>query len=136
MLHAAVCSAHNQLCGSIAGNGVVHFVLHIRKKSLCQRGILIIVYAGCVNIGNFLIKTALTQTDFTDLFKQPLKVVLIEKCTVFHALAVNHISGNRVLLQNLRCPASELRCADRIDAISNGNDRIQIVVVGIIGFAV
>lgn len=59
-------------------HGIVHFILNLLEKQPCGRRIAIVVYGCGINVCEFLVKAAFTQTDFTYLCKQVLKIVLCQ----------------------------------------------------------
>lgn|GEM_PF-5246381 len=66
---------------------------------------------------------------FADFFEQAFEIIFIEKCSVLHALAVEDVSLDREVPQNASSPLAELGGTDRVDAIANGNDGVEIVVL-------
>lgn len=68
--------------------------------------------------------------------KQPLEIILIEKRSVFHALFVQDIALDGKLPQHLGGPLAELGGPYRVDPVAHGDDGVQVVVFGGVGFAV
>lgn len=70
----------------------MQFVLSLGKERFSCRSVLVVVDAGGINVADFLVKAALAEPYFPNLFKQVLKIVLTQKGPVFHALFVKHIT--------------------------------------------
>jgi len=111
----------------------MQLVLHLGKESLGGRGILVLVDAGGVDVGNFLIKPTFTEPDLPDLFRQTLKVILPKEGAVLHALLIQHIALDGKLPQNLGGPLAELGGPNRIDPVTHRYDGVQIIELNIPG---
>lgn len=109
-------------CGSIAVNGIVHFILHCCKEISCDLTVNGIIHSGCVNVCDFLIETALADTNFLNLGNQMLKIVLVKNLTVNQSALVKDISLFGKGVQYLCCPLSELRCPAGVDTVSDGDN--------------
>ena len=109
----------------------VQLVLHICEKIPCRDGIPAVIDTRRVDIGNLLVEFPLRHPDFPDFFEQVLKVFFVKNLAVFQALFVENITLYREIAQNVGRPLPELRCADRIHAVSHRNYRIEIVEFGL-----
>lgn len=52
----AVGTLMNKLRCSLTVDGVMQLVLHLGKEGFTGRGVLVVVHAGCVDIGDFLVE--------------------------------------------------------------------------------
>jgi len=68
----------DELGGSVAVDGVVELVLNGGEEALGGRGVLVVVDAGGVDVGDFLVEATLGQADLTELVEQVLEVVLAD----------------------------------------------------------
>ena len=64
-----------QLRSSMPMHSIVHFVLYLLEEKTGCRSIFVIVYSRSINIGQFLIKTTLTQPYLPYFGKQMFKVI-------------------------------------------------------------
>ena len=116
-----------QLRNGMSMHSIVHFVLYLfEEKTSCQ-SIFVIVYSRSINIGQFLIKTTLTQPYLPYFGKQMFKVILTNKRTVLHSLLVNHITTDGKLTKHTCTPLTELSGTNRINSISNTDNGIKII---------
>ena len=61
---------------AVSVGGVVELVLDGGEETLGGGGILVVVDAGGVDVGDLLVETALGQADLANLVEQALEVVL------------------------------------------------------------
>jgi hypothetical protein len=87
-------------------------------------------------VGHLLVEAALAEADLADLLKQVLEIVLAEKAPVFQPLLVEHVAFDGELAQDGGGPLAELGGADGIDPVADGDDGIEVVVLGIVAFTV
>ena len=116
-----------QLRSGMSMNCIVHFILYFLEKEACSRCILVIVYCRSIYIRQFLIEPTFTQSYFSNLGKQMLKIILTDKRTVIHSLLVNHITTDGKLAEHICTPLPELGCPNRIDSIPDTNNGIEII---------
>ena len=125
-----------QLRNGMSMHSIVHFVLYLfEEKTSCQ-SIFVIVYSRSINIGQFLIKTTLTQPYLPYFGKQMLKVILIDKRTILHPLFVNHITTDGKLAEYKRTPLTELSGTNRVDSIPDTNNGIEIIIGRVLVFPI
>ena len=67
----------DELGGGVAVDGVVELVLNGGEEALGGRGVLVVVDAGGVDVGDLLVEATFGQADLADLIKQALEVVSI-----------------------------------------------------------
>lgn len=114
----------------------MHFVLHRCKEILCNLTVNGIIHGSCIDVRDFLIKTALTGTNFLNLGNQMLKIILVENLTVNQSALVKDMSMFGEGIQYLCCQLSELRYTAGVDTVSNGDNGRQRVKLILIGFSV
>ncbi len=136
MVFAAVRPLHDEFGGSVAVDRKVQFILYLCKKGFGGRGILVVIHAGGINIGNFLLKLPFTQPNLPDFFQKPFEVILAKKRAILHALLVQHIALDGELPQHLGAPLAELGCPNRVYPIPHRDDGVEVVKLGQIALAV
>ncbi len=114
----------------------VQFILHLCKKILGGRSILVVIHTGSINIGYLLIKLPFTQANLPDFFQKPFEVILAKESAILHALLVQHIALDGELPQYLCGPLAELGCPNRVYPIPHRDDGIEIVKLGQIALAI
>ena len=119
----------DELGGGVAVDGVVELVLDGGEEALGGRGVLVVVDAGCVDVGDLLVEATFGQADLADLVEQALKVVLAEEGAVLHALAVDDVAADGEVTQHAGGPLAELGGAHRVDAVAHRDDGVEVVVV-------
>ena len=99
---------------------------------ICGIGITIIINtAHCKNIGYLFPYSAFASTDGANSFQQFTKIVFSKSCfTLFQALIIHSKALNHIFLQNSGCPYTELGCLNGVNSVTNGNNGIQIVIIG------
>ncbi len=117
-------------------HSIVHLVLYFLEKEACSRSILVIVYCRSIYIRQFLIEPTFTQSYFSNLGKQMLKIILTDKRTVLHSLLVNHITTDGKLTKHTCTPLPKLGCPNRIDSIPDTNNGIEIIECRIVILAI
>ncbi|EKD40795.1 MAG: hypothetical protein ACD_74C00161G0001 [uncultured bacterium] len=117
----------------MAVNGEVELVLDLGEEGLGGRGVLVIVHAGGVDVGDLLIKAPLAEADFPNLFQQALEIILAQKRAVLHALLVQHIALDGKLAQHPGGPLAELGSSHRIDPVADGDDGVEVVEIDVSG---
>ena len=86
--------------GSAVVDGVVELVLDGGEEALGGRGVLVVVDAGGVDVGNLLAEAALGQADLTELIEQVLEVVLADEGAVLHAPTVDDVAADGEVTQH------------------------------------
>jgi len=127
---------HDQFGGGVAVHGAMHLVLHFGEELLRDRRVPVVIHRRGIDVGDLLIKVPLGQADLPDFLQQPLEVILAEERAVLHALPVHHIAPERVIPQDARGPLPESRGALGIHPVAHRDDRIQVVVLDSVVFAV
>ncbi len=106
--------------GGLPVNRPVQFILYGSKKTLGDSGRYIVVNRACVDVGNLLIKFALTESYFTNTLKLFFKIfVPKDRSVVFKALVVHDIGFDGVFLDNTRCPFAKLHSTLGVYFVSN-----------------
>ena len=122
MFFGMVSPCHNDFCGSIAMDGIVHLILHRSKEILGELAVEGIIHGGSIDVRDFLIETALTGTDFLNLGNQMFKIVFIKNLTVDEPAFVQNISLLGKSVQHPGCPLPELRCPAGVDTVADCNN--------------
>ena len=93
--------------------------------------IFIVVDAAlCEDIRYLLPDAAFAGTDRADTLKQLTEVVVTKRsCSLFEAFVIQREALGHILLQDAGCPDAELCRAAGIDAVADGDNRIQIVKI-------
>ena len=107
----------------------MQLVLYLGKERFGCRSVLFVVDPGGIYVGDFLVKAALAEPYFPDLFKQALKIVLAKKGPVSHALFVQHITLYGKFAQNLGGPLPELRRPNGVYPVTDQNYSVEIVML-------
>ncbi len=118
----------DELGGGVAVDGVMELVLDGGEEALGGRGVLVVVDAGGVDVGDLLVETALGQADLANLVEQALEVVLAEEGSVLHTLAVDDVAADSEVAQHAGGPLAELGGAYRVDAVAHRDDRVEVIV--------
>jgi hypothetical protein len=87
-------------------DGEVDFVLDRGVKALGQRRIFVVINAGGVDVGDFLIKAPLTGADVLDAAGQFLEVI-VAFLRIFQAIVIEHEALGDVFLELVRRPLAE-----------------------------
>jgi hypothetical protein len=118
-------------------NGPVQLVLHRGKEPLRRRSGDIVVNRGGVDVGDLLVELALAQPDFPDALQLFLEVFFAEdRAVVFQALVIHRVALDGERLDDAGGPFAELHGAFGVHLVADGDDRGEVVVLGIVGFAV
>lgn len=112
----------------MAVDGVVELVLDSGEEALGGGGVLVVVDAGGVDVGDLLVEATLGQADLTDLVEQALEVVLAQEGAVLHAPAVDDVAADGEVAQHAGGPLSELGSTHRVDSVAHRDDGVEIVV--------
>ena len=98
---------------------------------------LIIINSCCIYVCYLLVESALLKAYFTYSFKKLVKVLLCQNsAAVFQALIIHNKAFDSELLYDSVCPLTELHSTLVIYLKAYGNYHLQVVVIGIITFAV
>ena len=119
----------DELGGGVAVDGVVELVLNGGEEALGGRGVLVVVDAGGVDVGDLLVEATFGQADLADLVEQALKVVFAQEGAVLHTLAVDDVAADGKVAQYAGGPLAELGGAHRVDAVTDRDDGVEVVVV-------
>ena len=66
MLLLSIGTFHNQFCGGVSVNGIMHLVLHHLEEEPCGGSISIVVNCCGIDVCQFLIEATFRKTDLTD----------------------------------------------------------------------
>jgi hypothetical protein len=93
-------------------------------------GVPVVIDAGGVDVGDLLVKASLAEANFADFFEQPFEIILAKERAILHALLVEHIALDGEFAQHLGGPLAKLGGPHRIDPVADGDDGIEVVVLG------
>src|SRR5690606_28723945 len=97
----------------------------------------VVIDGGRVDVGDFLVELPLAQADFPDALELLLEVLFAEDgAVVFQPLVIHRKALDREGLDNARGPLAELHGALGVHLVADGDDRGEVVVLGVVGFAV
>lgn len=128
---------HGHLRCRLPVNGVMQFVLHGCKKAFGRRGRCVVIQRGGVDVGDLLVELALRKSDFPDFFQLALKeFVRQDAAAAFEAIHIHRPTLNRVILHDSIGPLAKLYGAFVFDFEANGDDRLKVIVLNLIAFAI
>lgn len=90
----------------------MHLILHLLEELSRSRCIPVIINGSSIDISQFLVESALRETDLPDLCQQMLEVILPDKRPILHTFLIDHIATNSILAQDVGTPLAELGGAD------------------------
>ena len=125
----------NQFGGRLAVNGVMDLVLHRSEKILGERMVGVVIHAGCVDIGNFLIKAPLAGADVLQTAGQLIEIIPAF-AGFFQAHIIQHKALDDVLLQLVIGPLAEAHTNRAAHPKAQGQHHVQIVVGHLVLFAI
>ena len=117
-------------------NSKMKLVLHCREEGLRRIRVSVVVHGSGIDIGDLLVKPPFAGPNLPDLSQQVVKVLLTEETTVFQPFFVQHIATYGEITQDTSCPLPELGGSHGVDAVANGDDGIQTVVLRAVVLAV
>ena len=118
----------DNLGGRMAMSGPVHLVLNDLKELPRHFGVLIVVDARGVNVGDFLIEHPLAGANISDAGKQLVEVVIAKSPSGLDAFVVEGEPFDEQFAQADGSPLAEGRAAGRSDAIADGKNGVEIVM--------
>ena len=121
----------------LAGDGPVQLVLHRGEELLRQRRVGVVIHRKRVDVGDLLVEAPLAGADFPDALQQFVEVILAEDLlALLEPLVIQHEALDDELPQRLRRPDAELRGLVAVHPVADGDDGIEVVVLGAVGFPV
>ena len=138
MIFGAVGTVIDDFGGGLPRDGVVEFILNHGVEVMGNGSVFIIVDAAlCEDIRYLLPDAAFAGTDRADTLKQLTEVVVTKRsCSLLEAFVIQREALGHILLQDAGCPDAELCRAAGIDAVADGDNRIQIVELSRIIFTI
>lgn len=134
----AVDAGMNNLRSSLTGDGKVKFILHGGKKLFGNFFVRVIIgTALSIDIGDLLIKAPFTGADVPNPFQLFFKIVFPKiVLRIFQPLIIHGKALDDVFFEHLGGPDPEMGRLFGIDSIAYGDDGIEVVVFGLVGFTV
>lgn len=121
----------------LAVDGPVEFVLHGGKETLGGLGGDVVVNRSGVDVSDFLVKLALAQADFPDALQLLFEILFGENgAGIFQALIIHREAFDGERFNDAGGPLAELHGAFGVDLVADGDDGGEVVVLGVVGFAV
>ena len=90
---------------------------------------LIVDAALLVDVGDLEVEAPLAGADLADALEQFVEVVLAEARALLEPFVVEHEALDDELPERLRGPDAELRGLAAVDAVADGDDGVEVVVV-------
>ena len=106
----------------------VGLVLDRLEESLGDFGVGIVVYAGGVDVGDFLVEEAFAGADIPDAGQEFVEVIGAEGAAGLDALVVEGEAFDQQFAQACGGPLAEERSAWGTDAVADGEDDVKAVV--------
>ena len=130
MVFGAVGTVIDDFGGGLPRDGVVEFILNHGVEVMGNGSVFIVVDAAlCEDIRYLLPDAAFAGTDRADALKQLTEVVVTKRsCSLFEAFVIQREALGHILLQDAGRPDAELCRAAGIDAVADGDNRIQIII--------
>ncbi len=124
----------DELGGSMFTRGVVELVLHDLEELDGYRTLGIVVDTGRIEIENLAVESFFTTADITDTIEKLFPVVA--SSGLFESLVIHSKSFFDVFFEDVGRPDPEVGCLFAVDAISDGDDSIEIVKFCLIVFTI
>ena len=127
-----VCSCHDDFRSGVSMDGIVHLVLNRGKEVFCGFAVNRVIDGSGIDVGDFLVKSAFTGTNFLNFRNQVFKIVFIKNLAIDKAVFVQHITLTCKSIQYFSGPLPELCCARRVDTIAYGDnrwERIEFIMI-------
>ena len=105
------------------------------EEPSCGR-VFVVVDGRCIDVGNLLVCTALTKTDFSDFGQQVLKIVLSQEGAVLHPLFIDDVATDGELTKDIGAPLAELGGPNAVYAVSYADNGVKIVELRLVVFAI
>jgi hypothetical protein len=106
----------------------VQLVLHRLEERLGRLGLLVVVDAALlVDVGDLQVEAPLAGADLPDPLEQLVEVVLAEALVQLEPLVVEDEALDDELAQRLGRPDAELGGLRAVDAVADGDDRVEVV---------
>ena len=116
--------------------GKMDLVLDPLVEEPGRGSIFVVVDGRGVDVGDLLVCTALTETDFPDFGQQVLKIVLSQEGAVLHPLFVDYVATDGELTKNIGTPLAELGGPNAIHAISDTDNGVQVIELCLVTLAI
>ena len=120
--------ANDFRCGQ-AGCGVVHLVLHGGEEALGGLFAFAVVRRHCEDFADALVNARLAGADFADARQQFIEMIHRAEVAL-EAFVVQHEALDQIFGQPRRGPLAELGAARGADAVADGQNGFQPVVLG------
>ena len=124
----------DQFGGGVPGGGEEQLVLDLGEECLGFHFPDLVVAAEGEQVPDLLIETFFRGADLTNALKQFVEVV--PAAGILEPLVVHDKALDDQLTEPGVGPAAELGASGRLDAESDGDDRLEVVVGHVIGFPV
>lgn len=129
-----LCAFEDKLGSGVARYGEEELVLHFSEEVLRLLSAALVVAAEGEELAHFLVEAFLGGADLADALEELVEVVPM--LGIFEALVVHDEAFGDEFAQVGIGPAAELCAARRLYAEADGEDRFEIVVGNVVGFAV
>jgi len=138
VIFGAVGTVIDDFGGGLPRDGIVEFILNHGVEVMGNGGVFIIVDAALrEDIRHLLPDAAFAGADRADALKQLAEIVVAKRGrSLLEALVIQCEALGHVFLQDAGCPDAEVRCAAGVDAVADGDNRVQIVELSRIIFTI
>jgi hypothetical protein len=127
----------NNLGRRLPVDGPMQLFLHGGKKPLGGLRRHIVVNGRGINVGDLLVKLALGEPNLTNALKLLFKILHRQDGPAcLDALVIHHIGFDGELLNDACGPLAKLHGPFGIDLVAHRDDGPQMVVLGVVAFAV
>jgi hypothetical protein len=120
-------------CG-VAVGGEVNLVLHQLEEGLGFRCARVVVHAGGVEVEHLPVKHLLAGANVADALQKLAPIAAAAR--LLQQLVIHGEALDEILAQHPQGPAAEKRAAQGLDPVTDRDDHVQVVVLGVVIFAV
>ena len=127
----------DKLRSGLPSDGPMQLVLHGGEEILRQRRTGVVIDREGVNIGDFLVEAAFAGPNLADALQQFVEIVLAEDLlALFQPLIVEDEAFDDEFPQGLGRPNAKLGSLVAVDAVADGDDGVEVVVLCGVGLPV
>ena len=111
-------------------NCIMHLVLNLGKKLLGCFCCSVIIKSCRIDVCYLLIKSALRETNFTNLLKQTVEIFYCKYgATIFQTLIIQDPALDGVVLHDAVGPLTKLHCTLIIHFKADSDDHLKIIML-------
>ena len=129
-------TAYDDFRSRVAVHREMQLVLYGGEEAAGYKRVDVIVRGRRKQIGDLLILPAFACANLADLFEQAAETVLVEYLAVLEAFRVQYVTLDHEVAQDLGGPLPEGCSPLAVDAVSDGNNGVEIVVLCLLNLAI